>query len=227
MQSTVRIIVDKREKASEVPRLLKTLGMKIEYRMLVIGDYILFQGYVVERKEVHDFVNSLFSGRLFNQAAHISENYEKAVLIVEGDLQSIIAGLSNQRILWGALIAIAFSYNLRIFFTYNSQQTAEFIYTLAKQQNHAKNKGLIIYKKQKTKTLEEMKLAILSSLPGIGPKLAKNMLYHFGSLRKIFSASVAELALVNRIGKAKAEKIIQVLDSKQKPLGDRLEQTIL
>lgn len=222
-----RVIVDKRERASSIPRLLKALGLRVEYRMLAIGDYILSQGYVIERKEVNDFIRSLFSGRLLDQASRLAEGYDNAILIVEGDLQPIIEGLSNPRSVWGALATLAFNYRLHIFFTYNSQQTADFLYTLVKRVGLIKPERPIIYKKLRIRTSEEMKLAILSSLPGIGPKLAKNILEHFGSLREVFSSSIAELTLVDGIGRVKAERIVQILDSPQESTKEILEQTKL
>ena len=227
MPVSARVIVDERERASGIPRLLKALGLRVEYRMLAIGDYILPQGYAVERKEVHDFIKSLFSGRLLDQASRLVEGYDNAILIVEGDFQSIIEGLSNPRSVWGALATLAFNYRLHVFFTYDSQQTADFLYTLAKREGLIKPEGPIVYKKLRSRTSEEMKLAILSSLPGIGPKLAKNMLEHFGSLREVFSASVAELILVDGIGRVKAGRIVQILDSSKESTKGTLEQTKL
>ena len=226
MSFPTRIIVDKRESASGIPELLKSMGLRVERRMLAVGDYILPSGYAVERKEVHDFINSLFSGRLIDQASRLTQGYDNALLIVEGDLYSIVDGLSNPRLFWGALATLAFNFRLHIFFTYNPQQTADFLSTLAKRKT-TKFERPILYKKVRTRTSEEMKLAILSSLPGIGSKLAKNMLMHFGSLRDVFSASVAELILVDGIGRVKAERIVKLLESRQEFAKETLEQTKL
>lgn len=227
MQVVTKIIVDKRERASGIPILLKGLGMRVEYHMLPMGDYILTQGYAIERKEVHDFMNSLFSGRLFDQASRIMEVYEKIIFIVEGNLQNVIKNLSNPRSLWGALASLAIGYNLHIFFTYNHRQTADLLYTLSRQDERTKHEKYYIYKKHKTRTQEEMKITILSSLPGIGPKLAKNILDHFNNLREVFSSSVAELSLVNGIGRVKAGKIVKILDSKKETIKNKIEQTKL
>jgi len=50
-----RVIVDEREKPSGIPRLLKELGITVDFRMLEIGDYIM-PGYAIERKEIRDFI---------------------------------------------------------------------------------------------------------------------------------------------------------------------------
>ena len=51
----LRIIVDEREKKSGIPDLLKAVGIKIELKTLVIGDYIVAPETIVERKSVQDF----------------------------------------------------------------------------------------------------------------------------------------------------------------------------
>ncbi|MDQ1281223.1 MAG: excision repair protein [Thermoproteota archaeon] len=222
-----RVIVDQRENASGIPELLKASGLRVEFRMLAVGDYIFPSGYAVERKEVHDFVNSLFTGRLMDQASRLTQCYENALLLVEGDANSIVDGLSNPRSFWGALAALTFNFHIRIFFTYTRRQTADFLYTLAKRKIRSEPEKPLIYNKTRTRSNEDLKLAILSSFPGIGPKLAQNMLSHFGSLREVFSASVSELVLVKGVGRVKAHQIVQLLESRQEICKETLEQTKL
>jgi ERCC4-type nuclease len=50
-------------------------------------------------------------------------------------------------------------------------------------------------------------------LPAIGPKLAERVLHRFGTVRRVFSASVAELCTVKGVGRVKAEKIAGLLGS--------------
>src|SRR5438034_3324943 len=81
----LRIIADEREKPSGVPEALRSLGVSVEYRLLDVADYLV-GAYAIERKSVRDFVSSLYSGRLFDQAHRLGEAYETIFLIVEGDL---------------------------------------------------------------------------------------------------------------------------------------------
>lgn len=213
MSTRARIIVDERERASKTPSYLRALGVKVEYRMLAVGDYVTTSGYAVERKEAHDFINALFSGRLFDQADRLSEAYDNAIMVVEGDFQTIFEGMANPRAMWGALSTLAFEYGLNVFFTLDAKQTADFLLTLTKRGETSKRERPPVYKGFRARTSEEARIAILSNLPGIGPKLAKRLLDHFGSLRTVFSASVAELTLVKGVGKVKAGKIVDILDS--------------
>lgn len=79
MPAKNRVIIDEREKTSGVPDLLRELGLMVDTRMLEIGDYILPR-YAVERKGRRDFVRSLYSPRMFDQAHRLSEAYENPVL---------------------------------------------------------------------------------------------------------------------------------------------------
>ena len=208
-----RVIVDSRERASNVAIYLKALGVRVQYRMLAIGDYITVSGYAVERKEAHDFVSSLFSGRLFDQAARLSEAYDNAIIVVEGDFQTIFGSMQNPRAMWGTLSTLVFDYGLTVFFTLNAEQTADFLYTLVRRRTPSRHEHPVVYKGFRARTFEETKLSILSNLPGIGPKLAKRLLEDFGSLRRVFSASVAELTLINGVGRVKAGKVVEILES--------------
>jgi len=53
-----RVIVDEREKSSGIPRLLKELGLTVDFKMLETGDYIM-PGYAIERKEIRDLLGSI------------------------------------------------------------------------------------------------------------------------------------------------------------------------
>ena len=57
---TLTVIADYREKACRVPSLLEALGVKVFYRNLTVGDYVVSESHAVERKTAKDFVASLY-----------------------------------------------------------------------------------------------------------------------------------------------------------------------
>jgi len=223
----VRIVVDKRESASGIPDLLQRLGTRVELRLLDVGDYIISPECAIERKDVHDFLASLFSGRLFSQAHRLSSSYKLPVLIVEGELQVLLEESAKPRVIWGALGTLTFGYGLHIFFTPNPQQTADFIFTIAKHGHFARPRGPLIQKKPKAVSIQEQQLNVTSMLPGVGTVLADRLLRHFGSVRRLGASSVSELALVNGIGRVKAEKIVKLLDAPYRPAEKRPAQARL
>jgi len=197
---------------SGIPSLLRSMGVKVEYQTLAIGDYVT-SGYVVERKTVTDFVNSLFSGRLFDQLNRLTEHYEECLIIVEGDLSEALEQLPNPRSIWGAMTTLILDYDAHILFTGDRKETADLLYVLASRETRGKKVRPLIYRKARARTIEEAQVNILGALPGVGPILAERLLAHFGTLRKVFAASAAELKMVEGFGRIKAEGIVRILDS--------------
>jgi DNA excision repair protein ERCC-4 len=193
-----RIIVDERERPSGVPDELLSLGAPIEYRVLDVADYVV-GSYAVERKSVRDFVSSLYSGRLFDQAHRLKH-------------------ARNPRSLWGALISSVLDFGLNIFFTPDGKQTAQFLFTLGKGGRHTRGSSgpPVVVRKPRGQDLNRLQLSVLGSLPGIGPQMAGQLLGYFGSLRKVFSASMTEIAVGAGLGRSRALALTKLLDSRHK-----------
>jgi len=209
----LRIVADTRETPSGIPQLLEERGLYVQKKSLDIGDYIIGQ-YAVERKTINDFISSLYSGRLFEQAERISQAYSKYLLIAEGDTQEALSELTNPKVYWGTLLALAISYDFKLFFTADQEQTTDVLYLLAKQiTSRGKDARPLLVKKPRMATTKDWQLTVLGSLPTIGPKLAEKLLRSFGSVRNVFHASKVELAVKGGIGEARARKIQQLLDA--------------
>ncbi|MDH5795318.1 MAG: helix-hairpin-helix domain-containing protein [Candidatus Bathyarchaeota archaeon] len=222
MSARNRVVVDERERASGVPDLLRELGLMVDHRMLEVGDYIV-PGYAVERKEIGDFLRSLYSRRIFDQAYRLAEIYENAVLVVEGDIAPLLGRKIGHRAYWGALLALTFDYGLKVFFTTDETQTANLIYTL-RMKRPLKLVGPVVRKKPKAEDTERMQLQIVTHLPGIGTKLADRILREFRTVRNVFGASTAELSAVRGVGKVTAYRISRLLDAPYRPFLKRPQQ---
>jgi len=81
----IKVIVDHREKGSAVIKELIELGVKIHLEKLENADYLLSSRVGVEFKRTEDFVNSLIDGRLLQQMRELKENFERPLVIVEGE----------------------------------------------------------------------------------------------------------------------------------------------
>ncbi len=213
----LRIIVDEREKPSGVPEELQRLGAMVDYRVLDVADYVV-RDYAVERKSSRDFVASLYSGRLFDQAYRLGEAYQTAILVVEGSLEDELKSLKNPRSIWGALISAVLDFRLNCFFTADPDQTAQFLFTLAKggRFRGGQNRPSIAVRKPKGQDLGRVQTSIVSSLPGIGPRKAEQLLSSMRSVRKVFGASVTEMAVGAGIGRSRALNLAKVLDAPYK-----------
>jgi DNA excision repair protein ERCC-4 len=82
LQTSV-VIVDVREFRSALPNMLHLHGMEVKPMTLEIGDYILSPDICVERKAIADLIQSLGSGRLFNQAEAMLRYYKRPALLIE------------------------------------------------------------------------------------------------------------------------------------------------
>ncbi len=212
----LRVIADEREKPSGVPKELEALDLIVNYRVLDVADYLV-QEHAIERKSARDFVSSLFSGRLFDQAYRLGEAFQTPILVVEGDLDGEMRSLKNPRSIWGGLISAALDFRLACFFTKDQKQTAEFILTLAKGRRYkgARSRPLRV-RKPKTEDINRAQRAIVESLPTVGPHMAEQLLTNFGSVRRAFAASVTEMAIGAGIGRSKALRISWILDAPYK-----------
>src|SRR6266699_164429 len=134
------------------------------------------------------------------------------------DLWQELKRVRNSRSLWGALISSVLDFGLNMFFTPDGKQTAQFLFTLGKGGRHTKGSGgpPLVVRKPRSKDLNRLQLSVLGSLPGIGPQMAGQLLGYFGSLRKVFSASMTEIAVGAGLGRSRALAVTKLLDSRYK-----------
>jgi len=204
--------VDEREKPSGVPDSLRRLGARVEFRLLDVADYVIGDR-AVERKTTGDFISSLFSGRLFDQAKRLSESYRMPFMVVEGDLQASLQRISRPKVFWGSMLSLVLQYDIRPFFTSDALQTAELIFTYALHLSYKRRRAPpVIIKKPRISTDTQAQLLVVESLPTIGPKLAGRLLERFGTVRRIFEASRSELAVRGGLGRSRAQKVSSILD---------------
>lgn len=80
-----KVLVDMREFRSDLPSIVHKRGIEIEPIQLEIGDYILAPDTCVERKSISDLIQSLQSGRLYNQATMMIRHFKRSILLIEFD----------------------------------------------------------------------------------------------------------------------------------------------
>ena len=78
----MKIIIDHREPEGIITKI-RELGIEIEIQQLQLGDYLLSDQVVIERKRGRDFIQSLYDGRLFEQMTRVTEEYDKVIIILE------------------------------------------------------------------------------------------------------------------------------------------------
>ena len=213
----VRIAVDHREDEA-FDTLLRALGADIERRTLHVGDFLCSSRLAVERKTRADFEQSIIDGRLFSQLPNLISNYERVVILVEGkDADGRLARAS----ILGAYASIAADYGASLLFSAGMEETAELVFALAKHEQLGRGHAMRIYAKRRTLTPSQAARSIVEMLPMVGPKSAKSLLNHFGSVDALSRATERELAEVPGVGKKRAKVIRAVLSYEYKEEDDR------
>jgi len=126
----MRIYADYREEKSGVPELLKKLGALVILENLSVGDYVVGEGVIIERKSVTDFVKSIFDKRLFDQVSKLKETSSNAFIILEGSIERAKRFTSNWNAVLGALVSIQAGYGIGILLSSDVVDTAYLIYKL-------------------------------------------------------------------------------------------------
>ncbi len=204
------VIADYRERASGVVRALESFpDVHVALKQLPVGDYVVSDRVAIERKSAADFVASLLDGRLFTQAAELSSHFARPIIIIEGGNVYSVRNVHPNAIR-GAISSLMADYGISLLFTKDVEDTAAFIRALARREQEAGREARIRGEKR-ILSLPEMQQFIVESLPFVGPKLAKELLKHFGTVESIFTASERDLARVEGIGPKKAKEIRRVL----------------
>ncbi len=213
---TSRVLVDQREIRSPVARWLEKLGADIELKTLEVGDYVVSDRVGIERKTVEDFLSTLLDGRdLFGQISDLARTFERPLLIIEGE-GLYTARQINPNSVRGVLASIATDFGVPIIFSRDEEDTAALIHIMAKREQDAEKREISLHGKKTSMTLKEQQEYVVSSLPEIGPAVARNLLKHFGSVEKIMGASREELMEVGLVGTKTADRIKEVVGGEYK-----------
>jgi len=213
----LRIVIDHRETKSGVAKVLDRLGMELSFAALEIGDYVVSDRLAVERKRTDDFASSLIDGKrnLFAQLSDLARVYEKPVLIIEGE-DLFTSRQLNPNAIYGSLVSIAIDFGVSILYSRDEEETAAILKVLAKREQTENKREINPHGKKSVSTLAEQQEYVISSISNIGPKVARNLLLHFGSVEAIMKADTEELRKVKLIGPKTAAMIREVLESPYK-----------
>ncbi len=215
LSDTIMIYADTREQQSKVIKLLKEKNAEIHVKQMEVGDFVLTDQIVIERKTVEDFLTSMLDGRLFNQLVNMATNYEQPLMILEGNPRELFS-LRNvhANAIIGALTSIALNYRVPILFTEDEEETAQFIYVTAKREQLGKEKDIRLRVGRPSLSESQLQQFIVESLPMVGPLTAKTLLNHFGSIHNLFNASEKDLKEVEKMGPKKAKAIRKIIEKK-------------
>jgi len=228
-----RIAVDRRERSSPIPELLIKAGITVNFATLKVGDYIISSTTAVERKTVHYLVSSIYDGRLLIQCSELIKYFTFPIVIVEGDIRDLelLHDSENAQsysdkspLIYSSISTVILDFRIPLVNTPSPKHTTNLLVAMARKSLQERSVNEPLLKKiRKNRSEYLQQLSVLTSLPGVGTKLAGRMLGEFNTPRRALNASSAELAKISGFGVARAQRIRKILDKKFTDIdGDQL-----
>jgi ERCC4-related helicase len=212
----LQVVVDYREKGSEVMKALVEFGVSLRLEKLHSADYLCSAQCAIEFKTVEDFVNSIIDGRLVEQLRALKKNFAKPLVIVQGEQDMYAVRKVHPNSIRGMLATIAVGFGIPVLQTKNAKETAALIMVITKREQDT-GRDFSLHSR-KPLTLAEQQEYLVSALPGVGLKMAKLLLHKFGSVQKLVMASVGDLKEVEGVGDVLAPRMKDVLEKEYKKL---------
>ena len=217
---TIEIVADQRELDATIARDLSTReDVDVRLETLAVGDYVLSDRAVVERKSTADFVDSLLNEgdrSIFEQIGDAARHYARPIVILEGD------GLYEQRnvhpnAIRGALASLAIDFGASVLRTTDGDDTADLLEVIARREQETEDREVSVHGEKGAKTLTEQQEYVVASIAEIGPVTARTLLADVGSVEAVMTASESDLTDVEGIGPVTAERITEVTRSAYDP----------
>ncbi len=215
---SVKIYIDHREKNSGIIEEL-TKDHDTEIKQLLVADFIIEgdnaegekQIIGIERKTKEDFLNSIADKRLISQLNLMRENFKHPILIIEGTENFYRMRNFHPNAIRGMLASIAIDFQIPVLHTRNYRDTSKLISVMAKRLEKPKKLSSLLLQR-KPLSIKEQQESIVASFPGIGSEISKSLLQNFKTIKNIINADIKKLKEVEKIGKKKAQKILELIE---------------
>jgi len=204
----LELIVDRREATAHTAKALAALGVKVEYRTLRVGDYVVSDEVVIERKTYADLAASIVDRRLFMQAQALRECYQRPIILLETGVCTE-TGVSREAIR-GAVASMVLDFGIPVIAAEGPEDAAGFIVAIARRERRQPETQISLKDRRRPRTPDEEKEYVVASLPMVEVSTARRLLAEFGTVQAVFSAGEDELQRVEKIGPKKAKRIREV-----------------
>ena len=139
----------------------------------------------------------------------LNSGFQKPILLIEGDDSEF---LMRPNAVLGTIISLYADYNVQVIRSGGADETSATIAKLAEREQAKEKREPRIVGSKRAFTNSQWQVLMLSSIPGIGPKLARSLISRFKTVRNVASAAPEELMEVEKVGKKKAERIYAILN---------------
>ena len=214
--SPCNIKMDYREKFSGIIEELEKSSFPFSYELthLKSGDYVIEDKILIERKTLTDFLESIKSGRLFDQAYRMTKSKKSVLFILEGRRSEINISQMSRNVIQGALIQLGVFLGIPVVRANDIKETVRLFSYIANQyfkNSYPRPKSTVVKVPHfSTAHAQRDKILLIQRIPGIGYKKAISLLDAFNTVEKIFTAEIKELKKVSGIGNRIANQIHQI-----------------
>ncbi len=212
------IIIDSREHHEERDYFTRH-NIPFKLQALSCGDYAVEDPdgcrVVVERKEIKDFISSLFSGRLDDQLGRLRlESYP--ILVISGSLQEYYDSVTDSKFteeqFYGAISSAIVRYGLRCV-VWNQCENAheDTLGIISKILVHTDLNHLDKIPKRQKHAFNN-KIGFVRELTGCPQATAIELLKHYTNVKNIIDASPEDLKTFKGLGPKRIERMEKLLN---------------
>jgi Fanconi anemia group M protein len=219
-EDVVEIVADQRELDATIARDLSTRdGVRVRLETLAVGDYVLSDRVVVERKTIADFLATLTGEdrSLFEQARDMARHYARPVVLIEGDGDLYAERNVHPNAIRGALASLAVDFGASVLRTRDADDTADLLAVIANREQEQGGREASVHGEKGARTLAEQQEYVVSAIAEVGPVTARALLEALGSVAAVMTADLGELQSVEGVGEVTAERIREVAASEYEP----------
>ena len=138
----------------------------------------------------------------------LKNNFDKAVLIIEGDEDIYSLRKVHPNAIRGMLASIVLDFQVPVLYTKNYKDTAGLLAVMAKREQERSHE--LSFPGNKPRTIQEQQEFVVSSLPGIGLSTARKLLSEFKSIKNLINSSKEELIRVDGVGEKTADRLLEL-----------------
>tara|TARA_R110001592_G_scaffold107409_3_gene300665 strand:- start:924 stop:1634 length:711 start_codon:yes stop_codon:yes gene_type:complete len=228
------LYIDNRERSGLEKLVMKYCDKnKIKYEVLQthLTDYT-FGSVGIESKSINDYMSSLFSGHLEQQLQNLDDNYAQPILLVWGTLDQYVAQAtrSGRKIPYsrafssytGSLARWCNDFDIQIITFPDKSSAARFICKRFEKDGTLSSTNT--YRVMRRTSTEDMRVDVLRAA-GCSDAIAKRMLEAHGSVAEIAGLNAKTLMGIEGVGKVRAERIMNALNSEEAIVQERVKMS--
>jgi len=176
-----------------------------------VDRYIISELLAIERRTGSSFLRGIMEKTLFTSAIYLREHFDIPILIVEGEVNYEYSMFDPQAVR-GAVSSMMLQYGVNLLSTPDIEETVNLIVMMTRQEQIGISEISLIPKRKAT-DLPDIQRRLIEMLPGCGMVMARDLLQHFGSVKRIVNAAEEEFRNVRGIGAKKSAEMYNVLNN--------------